>query len=254
MRAFLSRAVDNMNLPSVVEGLPILIHLAVFLFFAGLIVFLLNVNDNVCFPVNVWIGLFSILYAFITFMPMFRPDSPYYSPLSAPVAFISGLLLLTISGTATIFLLSLSLLAALIRVILRSCFIPIWITIYSWTRPSGYHRLRDWYGHWNWYDWAHDRLWHIIISINDAAVYCDDRITNLEKAVEEITHNRSSEIDPGILDWTISTLGDDDTLENFFHVIPDFFNSQMVNGIKKPLRHVSFEVYGYGYPRNRMTV
>jgi hypothetical protein len=46
MRAFFSRGVDNMDLPLVVEGLPTLIHLAVFLFFAGLIIFLLNVNAS----------------------------------------------------------------------------------------------------------------------------------------------------------------------------------------------------------------
>ena len=61
------------------------------------------------------------------------------------------------------------------------------------------------------------------------------RIRKPGKAAEEINRNRSSEIDLGILDWTISAVGEDDTLEKFFEHIPGFFNSQMVNKIQLPL-------------------
>jgi hypothetical protein len=89
IRAFFAGGVDKMNLPLVVEGLPALIHLAVFLFFAGLIIFLLNVNYSISISVIAWIGLFSVLYAFITFMPIlysaFCTSLPYFwLPSTAP--------------------------------------------------------------------------------------------------------------------------------------------------------------------------
>jgi Family of unknown function (DUF6535) len=54
----------------------------------------------------------------------------------------------------------------------------------------------------------------------------------VEKAAEETASERSSEIDVRILDWTISVLGDDDSLKSFFEAIPGFFNSNLV---KRPL-------------------
>jgi len=237
MRAFFARGVDNMNLPLVVEGLPALIHLAVFLFFAGLIIFLLNVNYSISISVISWIGLFSMLYTFITFMPMFRPDSPYYTPLSTQVSLISGFLLRFIIGVVYL-LYCLALVGAMIYDFLRSCSVLVWATICSWTVPGEYYRLRDWYdsdAHRHWYGRAVDRLYRLLSSIVDVISRCGDRIENSGKGAEEIARNRSSEIDLGILDWTISALGEDDTLERFFEVIPGFFNSQMVNDIQRPL-------------------
>jgi hypothetical protein len=51
----------------------------------------------------------------------------------------------------------------------------------------------------------------------------------VEKAAEETTSERSSEIDVQILDWTITALGDDDSLKSFFEAIPGFFKSKLVD-------------------------
>ena len=71
-----------MRLPHVVEALPALIHLSLFLFFSGLVIFLFNINHSVFTSVIWWIGPFSMGYGWIMLMPIFRPDSPYYAPLS----------------------------------------------------------------------------------------------------------------------------------------------------------------------------
>jgi len=239
MRAFFSHGAINMNLPLVVEGLPALIHLAVFLFFAGLIIFVLNVNHSISIPVISWIGLFSMLYVVITFMPMFHPDSPYYTPLSAQFSRISGLLVWFILGI-TLLLYCLVVVPLVIYALLRSGFIRVWIAICSRTRPSEYQRLRDWYDSHDlckWLDWAEHRLYALFSSIIDIVFRCEARTWNWGKAAEELTRNRSSEIDIGILDWTIGAVGEDDALvlERFFELIPGFFNSQMVNKIKRPL-------------------
>src|ERR1700761_8200686 len=88
MRAYFSNGVEKMHVPWAVEGLPLLLHLSVFLFFGGLAIFLFNIDDTVFESVIWWIGLFLIVYVLITVMPFVRHDSPYYSPLSRSVWFL----------------------------------------------------------------------------------------------------------------------------------------------------------------------
>ena len=54
-------------------------------------------------------------------------------------------------------------------------------------------------------------------------------LRGLKKKAEESALEKSSEIDVQILGWTMSALGDDDSLEKFFEAIPGFFNSKLVN-------------------------
>jgi hypothetical protein len=92
IRAFFSEGVDKLHVPWAVEVLPTLLHTSLFLFFAGLVVFLFNVHHTVFGVVLWWVGLCTGTYLCITFMPIFRHDSPYYTPLSYSVWFlVSGL-------------------------------------------------------------------------------------------------------------------------------------------------------------------
>jgi hypothetical protein len=88
MRAFFANGVDKMHIPWAVEGLPTLLHLSLFLFLGGLVIFLFNIDRAVFSSVMWWIGLFSIVYGLITVLPIFRHDSPYYAPLSQPAWFL----------------------------------------------------------------------------------------------------------------------------------------------------------------------
>ncbi|KAH9987584.1 hypothetical protein BJV77DRAFT_927043, partial [Russula vinacea] len=82
MRAFFANGVDKMHIPWAVEGLPTLLHLSMFLFLGGLVIFLFHIDHAVFSSVMWWIGLFSIVYGLITVLPIVRHDSPYYAPLS----------------------------------------------------------------------------------------------------------------------------------------------------------------------------
>ncbi|KAF8471366.1 hypothetical protein DFH94DRAFT_637091, partial [Russula ochroleuca] len=68
MRAFFANGVDEMHIPWAVEGLPTLLHLSVFLFFGGVVIFLFNVDQEVLTGVAWWIGLFSVAYGLITLL------------------------------------------------------------------------------------------------------------------------------------------------------------------------------------------
>ena len=88
MRAFFAKGMVNMHIAQVVDGLPTLLHLSVFLFFAGLAILLVNLNITVFTSVAWFIGIFLVLYGLITVMPLIRHDSPYFSPLSLPAWFL----------------------------------------------------------------------------------------------------------------------------------------------------------------------
>ena len=82
IRAFFAEGVEKCLLPWAVDALPTLLHISLFLFFAGLVVFLSNVNLTIFKLVLSWVGVCTALYGCITCMPIIRHDSPYYTPLS----------------------------------------------------------------------------------------------------------------------------------------------------------------------------
>jgi hypothetical protein len=87
IRAFFSDAVHGFPVLLVVEALRVMIHLSLFLFFAGLTIFLYNINRSVFGAAVWWMGLSTMAYMCITFLPIFRPNSPYYTPLSSTIWF-----------------------------------------------------------------------------------------------------------------------------------------------------------------------
>jgi hypothetical protein len=70
-----------------------MVHLSLFIFFAGLLVYLFNIHHTVFKVVVCWVALLTTVYGFITFMPVFWHDSPYYSPLSTAVLSLTGTIL-----------------------------------------------------------------------------------------------------------------------------------------------------------------
>ncbi|KAI0260833.1 hypothetical protein BC834DRAFT_791933, partial [Gloeopeniophorella convolvens] len=82
IRDYLKEGVDKFYLPSVVEALPGLLHASVFLFFAGLTVFLVRINDIVFKATLSCISASASLYLFASLIPLFCHDSPYHTPLS----------------------------------------------------------------------------------------------------------------------------------------------------------------------------
>ena len=194
MRAFFASGVNKLRIPWAVEGLPTLLHLSLLLFFAGLAIFLFNVNRDVFECVAVWIGLFSMLYGLITLLPLLRHDSPYYTPLSIPAWLMyAGIPFVTFKVLAFITY-------------------NYYGSNETWKRCDA---LQDRYGGW--------------VS------------GGMEKLAEEMASEQSSEIDVDILDWTISALGDDDSLEEVFVAIPGFFNSKLVKDPTKYFPEILLE-------------
>ena len=198
MRAFFADGVEKMHIPLAVEGLPTLLHLSLFLFFGGLIIFLFNVDREVFRYVVWWIGLFSLVYGMITLLPLFRQHSPYNSPLSTPVWFLY----------ATMTYVTVKILSFIVTFCFCFCFCF-----------CGYRiRCID--------------TWMLTYIADSGKYYRRRMLGGMEKAAEETLSGRLSKIDVCILDWTITTLGDDDSLKNFFEAIPGFFNSKLVKHLE----------------------
>jgi hypothetical protein len=87
IRTFYRHGVEKLHIPWTVEALPALLHISLFLFLAGLSVFLFGVHLTIFKIVTAWIAICVILYACVTFLPIIRKDSPYSAPFSASVSF-----------------------------------------------------------------------------------------------------------------------------------------------------------------------
>ena len=85
MRAFFDKGVEELHFQWAVDTLPILLHVSLVLFLAGLVVFSFSSNRTAFKVVVSWVGLCALTYACFTLSPIFRHESPYYTPLSSPL-------------------------------------------------------------------------------------------------------------------------------------------------------------------------
>ena len=82
-RAYLYHGVGSFNMSRVIKAMPVLLHLSIFLFFIGLIDYLLNLNTTIGFWIFGVISAFTVFYMALTFSPSIYLNCPYSTPLSA---------------------------------------------------------------------------------------------------------------------------------------------------------------------------
>ena len=70
-------------MPVVVDAVPALIHISLFLFFLGLAEFLFNISTSTAIPTTVTIVICTLLYLWTIIAPVHDPQSPYQNPLSS---------------------------------------------------------------------------------------------------------------------------------------------------------------------------
>ena len=83
IRQYIYNGVGNIHFLLATDAVPTLLHLSVFLFFAGLLILLRHINHTVFNAVVVWVVVCVVVYASITFLPIYRPESPHYAPVSS---------------------------------------------------------------------------------------------------------------------------------------------------------------------------
>ena len=217
MRAFYADGVDNMYIPWAVEGLPALLHVSLFLFFGGVAIFLFDVDREVFSYVIWWIGLFCLVYGMITVLPSIWHESPYSSPLSAPAWFLLSFMVIMISPY--------------LYVVIVICY-DICRCLVFFFCADRLERMNRWF----------------VLHFGGIEKFCDrwlNMVYGVERTAEKVVSERLSKIDSRILDWTITTLGDDDSLKIFFETIPGFINSKLVKHLEGNLPEKLFKKYTY---------
>ncbi|KAH9996397.1 hypothetical protein BJV74DRAFT_883684 [Russula compacta] len=88
LRQYLYEGSKGWYMPFVAEAVPGLLHVSLFLFFAGLCDFVLNINAAVGISTTVPIGISGLLYIFTMFAPIIYPQSPYKNTVSSLIWYL----------------------------------------------------------------------------------------------------------------------------------------------------------------------
>ncbi|KAH9057606.1 hypothetical protein EDB87DRAFT_1534533, partial [Lactarius vividus] len=82
IRQFLYEGAKRWHMSAVVDTIPALIHISLFLFFIGLAEFLFGLNTSTATATTITTTICAILYFWSVVAPSLDPKSPYQSPLS----------------------------------------------------------------------------------------------------------------------------------------------------------------------------
>ncbi|KAI9435567.1 hypothetical protein H4582DRAFT_1785590, partial [Lactarius indigo] len=82
IRQFLHEGAESWHMAVVVDAIPALIHISLFLFFLGLAEFLFGLNTTTAITTTITIVICAILYLWSVIAPIHDAKSPYQSPLS----------------------------------------------------------------------------------------------------------------------------------------------------------------------------
>ncbi|KAK6993049.1 hypothetical protein R3P38DRAFT_2801031 [Favolaschia claudopus] len=82
MFSFLYYGLRRFNMHTIVDIIPLLLHLSLLLFFSGLVAFLVPVNTGITLIAFGMLSVVAITYSVLTVIPLRYLDSPYRTPLT----------------------------------------------------------------------------------------------------------------------------------------------------------------------------
>ncbi|KAF8199323.1 hypothetical protein K438DRAFT_1717594 [Mycena galopus ATCC 62051] len=80
--SYLYYGLKRFQMPTVVEIIPLLLHGSLFLFFCGLVAFLVPVDIAMSIIAAIILGIVVLVYCILTLLPLCYLDCPYQTPLS----------------------------------------------------------------------------------------------------------------------------------------------------------------------------
>ncbi|KAH9173287.1 hypothetical protein EDB89DRAFT_717199 [Lactarius sanguifluus] len=199
LRAYIFDGIQGFGMTRAIEAMPALLHLSVFLFFAGLVDFLIPINTTVAYFTLGWIALFAAAYAILTILPNLRLNCPYRTPLSGITWRLSQFSVLGI------FL-------AVLRI--EGPFHEPLLSLWHWarrqmTKDSGPTKWRE----------------TLEKQVTMRRTWLKD---GLRKSVELSATDAPPAVDKGALEWTLTALDEDKEFEDFAEHLPGFFDSKAV--------------------------
>ncbi|KAI0260311.1 hypothetical protein BC834DRAFT_901524 [Gloeopeniophorella convolvens] len=206
IRSYFYHGVEKFGLPTAVGVIPALLHISVFLFFAGLAEFVFNLSDTVGSILVSYFAVCAFAYLALSMLPLFISNCPYHTPLTSFFWFLYHLLWLTFMWP------------------LKKIFLQ------DLTR--GTHRLRN---------FAHGaKVRPFASKIVDVCVF---HMISLQIGMVRYLERRAGYLgalfDRDALRWTIENLDEDDEFEQFVDGISGFYRSRSVRRAKIVIEYCS---------------
>jgi len=189
MRAYIFDGLNRFGMAQAVATMPRLLHISVFLFFAGLVEFLFPIYTTVAYATLGCIVGFALAYAVLTVLPNIYLNCPYGTPLSGYTWRISQFFVFVFLRTI---------------LEIRKSLSKIWSFV-NQLAPESHETLEEQVK-------MHRQLfWQ-----------------GLRKSVELSAYRAKSMVVTGALEWTLTALDEDKEIEDFAARVPGFFDSRVV--------------------------
>jgi hypothetical protein len=194
VRTYLFSGIEYFRMRRAVDAIPMLLHISVFLFFAGLVEFFFLFNKTVAWVFVGWVGLFGSAYTAMTVIPNVFLNCPYRTPFSALIWRLSHML--TIAG-----------------LVLADTFVSLHALLF-----------RVWRG-------APASMWSLVSKERLTKQITIHKLRfkeGLRQCVVSSARDSSSSVDREALIWTLTKLDEDQEVQDFISRIPGFFDSRVV--------------------------
>jgi hypothetical protein len=198
IRAYIFDGILRFGMARAVATMPILLHISVFLFFAGLVEFLFPTNTTVSYSTLALVVAFTLAFAILTVSPNLYLNCPYATPLSG------------LTWRLSQFFVIVGLKAALgIVVLCQNSILKLWGRLSQHVAESGVER------------WKEELK-------NKVKVHRQRLSDGLRRSIERNAKDASSMVVPSALEWTLTALDEDKEIEQFAAGMPGFFDSHTV--------------------------
>ena len=195
MRAYIFDGIKRFKMARVVAAMPKLLHISVFLFFAGVVDFLFPIYPAIAYATLGCIMAFTLPYAIFTVLPNIHFNCPYGTPLS--------------SITWRIFQLSVIIYLQIILEIRKSF-------SRTWSLANRHAHESQWL-----------KKWQQTLE-NQVKIRRQWFSQGLLRSVELSAYRADSTVVTNALAWTLTALDEDKEIEDFAARVPGFFNSRVV--------------------------
>ena len=199
MRAYIFDGIRKFGMARAVATMPTLLHISVFLFFAGLVEFLFPIQATVSYVTLSCIGAFTLAYAILTVLPNIFLSCPYATPLSGSTWRISQLSVIGYLWTILKF-----------EGQYRNSLTTLW-RLANQNAP-GPDRLRRW----------RETLEQKV------KIRRQWLSQGMRDSIKFSAYNADSVMVTSALAWTLTALDEDKEIEDFAAQVPGFFDSRVV--------------------------
>ena len=194
MRAYIFDGISRFGMAQAVATMPTLLHISVFLFFAGLVEFLFPVHATVAYTTLGCIIFFALAYANLTILPNIYHSCPYATPLSGFTWRISHLAVIGVLWTTL-----------KIEGAFRKHLSQLWSLVgQPAPEPDGLDSWRK-------------------TLKNQVKIRRQWLSQGMRKSVEFSAHKADSTVVTSALVWTLTALDEDREIEDFSSRVPGFF-------------------------------